>query len=232
MKVLDKGFVELQGVFGDELTVVNCARVSFGRQKTEMGDDDVRLVNYLLRNRHYSPFRHVMFRFHVKAPEFVMRQWYKHVIGAEWSAGSFAPFHAWNEISGRYVRLEDVYLPSQWRLQSASSKQGSGDPIEDATAIDTRYRETIATIMDAYRSMLEEGVAREMARMILPMSIYTEAIWTCSFQAVMNFLELRLEAHSQWEIREYAGAVRDLVAEKFPILMRCWQEVHHDTPSS
>jgi thymidylate synthase (FAD) len=122
--------------------------------------------------------------------------------------------------------------PHTRRANTCGRSDLDGDPIEDATAIDTRYRETIATIMDAYRSMLEEGVAREMARMILPMSIYTEAIWTCSFQAVMNFLELRLEAHSQWEIREYAGAVRDLVAEKFPILMRCWQEVHHDTPSS
>jgi len=224
MIVLDKGFVELQDVFGDELTVVNCARVSFGKQKTDLGGEDVRLIKYLIRNKHFSPFRHVMFRFHIKAPEFVMRQWYKHVIGAEWSAGSFAPFHAWNEISGRYVRLEDVYIPDKWRVQSESSKQGSGGDIEDATAIDERYRETITGIMDAYHSLMEEGVAREMARMILPMSVYTESIWTCSFQAVMNFLELRLDDHSQWEIRQYAGAVRDMVKEKFPTLMDCWAE--------
>lgn len=226
MIVLDKGFVELQDVFGDELTVVNCARVSFGKQKTYLGGEDVRLIKYLIRNKHFSPFRHVMFRFYIKAPEFVMRQWYKHVIGAEWSAGSFAPFQAWNEISGRYVRLEDVYIPDKWRVQSESSKQGSGGDIEDATAIDGRYRETIAGIMDAYHSLMEEGVAREMARMILPMSVYTEAIWTCSFQAVMNFLELRMDDHSQWEIRQYAGAVRDMVKEKFPTLMDCWAEAH------
>jgi len=224
--VLDKGFVELQEVMGNELTAVNCARVSFGKQKTVMEDEDVRLTRYLIRNKHFSPFRHIMFRFHIKAPEFVMRQWFKHVIGAEWSAGSYAPFHSWNEISGRYVKLEDVHTPDEWRKQSISSKQGSdGIMAQDSHGeICALYETTIQDTIRAYNTMLEKGVAREMARVILPLSIYTETIWTCSFQAVMNFLELRLDPHAQKEIREYALAVESLVKDRFPVLTTCWLE--------
>lgn len=222
--VLDSGFVELQEVMGGETTIVNSARVSFGKQKQELEEEDIRLIRYLLKHKHMSPFRHLMFRFHIKAPEFVMRQWFKHVIGAEWTSCNAANFHAWNEISGRYVVMDEVYVPDVWRKQSTSSKQGSTGSVQDQDVVRQLYSDGISEIFKVYHSLLDQGVAKEQARLILPFSLYTETIWTCSFQAVMNFLELRLDSHAQWEIQEYAKAVQDLVKTKLPILTKCWEE--------
>ena len=124
-KVLDAGFVKLIDTFGDELTIVNAARVSFGVQKTELSKSDIGLIRYLYRHKHYSPFRHLMFRFHIKAPEVVMRQLYKHVVGIEATSDSAVKDHAWNEISGRYKPVVDYYYPTVWRKQSSDSKQAS-----------------------------------------------------------------------------------------------------------
>jgi len=222
--VLDKGFVELQEMFGDEKTVVNCARVSFGKQVEVLEDRDIRLIRYLIRHKHQSPFRHLMFRFHIKAPEMVMRQWYKHVIGAEWSAGSYAPFHAWNEISGRYVVMEEIYQPDVWRRQSEDSKQGSGGVMDEQEDCAALYQDAVDHAMTVYHDLIERGVAKEEARLVLPLSLYTETIWTCSFQAVMNFLDLRLDSHAQWEIREYARVVQQLIQTAVPILYECWSD--------
>jgi len=224
--VLDHGFLDCQEIMGNELTVVNSARVSFGKQKNGIGEEDTRLLRYLIRNKHFSPFRHIMFRFHIKAPEFVMRQWYKHVVGAEWSASSFAPFHAWNEISGRYVPLTEFYQPESWRSQSTSSKQGSGDLLDSDTQESCThvYNEFLETMNRTYELLLEKGVAKEQARSVLPLSVYTEAIWTCSFQSAMNFLELRLDKHAQWEIREYATVLQKILNEKLPLLMSIWKD--------
>jgi thymidylate synthase (FAD) len=225
INVLDKGFVDCQEVFGDELTVVNCARVSFGKQKTVMDEDDLRLLRYLIKNKHFSPFRHVMFRFHIKAPEFVMRQWYKHIIGAEWSsAGAYAPFHAWNEISGRYVPLTEFYVPDQWRKQSTNSKQGSSGFFETDNEFAPQYNEYIDQMSKLYNSFIELGVAKEQARILLPLSVYTETIWTCSFQAVMNFLELRLDPHAQLEIQEFAKAIEEIVVAHMPNVVEVWNK--------
>ena len=111
MKVLDKGFVEVIDTLGNDLTVVNSARVSFGKRKTKWDKSDERLVRYLAKHKHHSPFRHLQIQFHIKAPEFVMRQWYKHVVGIETTSNSSTKDHAWNEISGRYVPVEDFYTP-------------------------------------------------------------------------------------------------------------------------
>ena len=115
MKVLDKGFVEVIDTLGDDLTVVNSARVSFGKRKTKWDKSDERLVRYLAKHKHHSPFRHLQIQFHIKAPEFVMRQWYKHVVGIETTSNSSTKDHAWNEISGRYVPVEDFYIPEVFR---------------------------------------------------------------------------------------------------------------------
>ena len=126
-KVLDKGFIEVVDSLGDDLTVVNSARVSFGKRKKYWDKSDERLVRYLAKHKHYSPFRRLQVQFHIKAPEFVMRQWYKHVVGIETTSNSSAKDHAWNEISGRYVEVEDFYYPSVWRKQSDDiNKQGKG----------------------------------------------------------------------------------------------------------
>ena len=117
-KVLDKGFIEVIDSLGNDLTVVNSARVSFGKRKSTWSASDRRLCKYLAKHKHYSPFRHLQVQFHIKAPEFVMRQWYKHVVGIETTSNSSAKDHAWNEISGRYVPVADFYNPSVWRKQT------------------------------------------------------------------------------------------------------------------
>jgi len=121
--VLDKGFIEVVDSLGNDLTVVNSARVSFGKRKSVWSAADRRLVKYLAKYKHYSPFRHLQVQFHIKAPEFVMRQWYKHVVGIETSSSHSTKDHAWNEISGRYVPVEDFYTPDVWRKQSEDKKQ-------------------------------------------------------------------------------------------------------------
>ena len=222
--VLDHGFVVLQDVMGGALAVVNTARVSFGKQKEELADDDLRLLRYLIRHKHTSPFRHVMFRFHVKAPEMVMRQIYKHVVGSEWFAPASSQLHGWNEISGRYVELHDIYRPSVWRAQSKNSKQGSEGVVDGSEELTQEYNDLMDRVLGFYHRLCEKGVAKEQARSILPFSTYTECIWTVSFQAVMNFLELRLDSHAQYEVQEYARAVRQIVEAKTPVLYRCWME--------
>ena len=116
--VLDKGFIEVLDHIGDDLTVANSARVSFGKRKNKYDKNDERLVSYLAKHKHFSPFRHLVVQFHIKAPEFVMRQWYKHVVGIETTSSYPTKDHAWNEISGRYVPIEEYYIPTVWRQQS------------------------------------------------------------------------------------------------------------------
>lgn len=226
LMVLDHGFVDLQDVMGNALTVVNTARVSFGKQKEELDENDVKLIRYLIKNKHTSPFRHVMFRFHLKAPEFVMRQIFKHVVGSEWFAPVSSQLHGWNEISGRYVELYDLYEPTEWRIQSKNSKQGSEGVFEQniSSNISKEYNELTLKLLEFYHKICEMGVAKEQARVILPFSTYTECIWTVSFQSIMNFLELRLDIHAQYEIQEYAKAIRLVVEKTTPILYQCWME--------
>ena len=129
-KVLDKGFIEVIDSLGNDLTVVNSARVSFGKRKTKFDKSDERLVRYLAKHKHYSPFRHLQVQFHLKAPEFVMRQWYKHVVGIETTSNSSTKDHAWNEISGRYVEYDEFYEPTIYRKQSDDNKQASEGQFE------------------------------------------------------------------------------------------------------
>ena len=124
-EVLDKGFIEVVDSLGNDLTVVNSARVSFGKRKEKWDKSDERLVRYLAKHKHYSPFRHLQVQFHIKAPEFVMRQWYKHVVGIETTSNSSTKDHAWNEISGRYVEYDEFYEPTIYRKQSDDNKQAS-----------------------------------------------------------------------------------------------------------
>jgi len=226
VKVLDKGFIEVIDTLGTDLTVVNSARVSFGNRKEEWDDGDTKLVSYLVKNKHTSPFRHIQVQFHIKAPEFVMRQWYKHVTGIETTSNSATKDHAWNEISGRYTLVDDFYIPEFWRLQSTDNKQASHGqlhPMHNKIA-DQRYKELLGEIDRVYHNLLDMGVAREQARILMPLSQYTEVYWLGSFQAIMNFLELRDHPHAQWEIREYAGVMKDMMYELFPKVTKLWFE--------
>jgi thymidylate synthase (FAD) len=227
-QVLDKGFIDVVDSLGNDLTVVNSARVSFGKRKTKFDKSDERLVRYLAKYKHYSPFRHLQVQFHVKAPEFVMRQWYKHVVGIETTSNSSAKDHAWNEISGRYVPVSDYYEPSVWRKQSDDNKQASEGVLDDLQQkrMTSAYNEYMRQVEMTYDRMINAGMAKEQARIILPLNQYTEVYWTASFQAVMNFIELRNEKTSQWEIQEYAKVLLESMKEVFPKTTELWSEAH------
>ena len=206
MDILDRGYVELLEVFGDELTVVNAARVSYGSQKQKLDDRDIKLISYLKTHKHFSPFRHIFFRFIIKAPEVVMRQMMKHVVG--------------------YKPIEDFYIPEIWRKQSPSSKQASDgvlDESDNQKAIKI-FNETNDIIQKCYTDLLSLGVAKEQARMILPLNMYTSVMWTMSFQALANFIELRDEPTAQYEIQLYAKAMKSMMQQKCPILSKLWFE--------
>lgn len=226
IKILDKGFVKSLEKFGDELTVVNAARVSFGIYKDTLDEKDIKLIKYLIKNKHFSPFRHIFVRFHIKAPEFIMRQWYKHVVGIETTSMHCSQLHGWNEISGRYTNNMEFYFPEIWRSQSSNNKQGSGDDLDNQLQPQCKilFEQSMETINQTYKKLLDLNVAKEQARIILPMNIYTEVIWTASFQAIMNFIELRLDNHAQYEIRLYAEAINEIIQEYFPILHKVWTE--------
>ena len=140
IEVLDKGFVEVLGFLGTDLTVANSARVSFGKRKNIYDKSDYRLVHYLAKHKHFSPFRHLVVQLHIKAPEFVMRQAYKHVVGIEATSSYPTKDHAWNEISGRYVPVEEYYIPKNWRQQSEDSKQASVGEIEQQEEAANTYQ--------------------------------------------------------------------------------------------
>ncbi|KAA0211454.1 MAG: FAD-dependent thymidylate synthase [Ignavibacteriaceae bacterium] len=220
--VLDKGFIEIIDHIGSDLTVVNSARVSFGKRKSQYDENDRKLVKYLAKHKHWSPFRHLVVQFHIKAPEFVMRQWYKHVVGIETSSSYPTKDHAWNEISGRYVPVKDFYRPSNWRKQSDNNKQASEGSIENQIAAEEIFDECMNDILDSYNRLLELGVAKEQARLLLPLNQYTEVYWTASFQAITNFIELRDEDTAQWEIRQYSIAMKEMVTEIYPETMSIW----------
>ena len=220
--VLDKGFVEVIDSLGSDLTVVNSARVSFGKRKEKFTDGDRKLVRYLAKYKHFSPFRHIQVQFHIKAPEFVMRQWYKHVVGIETTSNSSTKDHAWNEISGRYVPVEDFYTPEIFRQQSEDNKQATEGAVEDQETAKHQWYVAMFHAKEQYDKLLKMGVGKEQARGILPLNQYTEVYWTASFQAIMNFIELRYEKTSQWEIQEYAKVLLDIVTELFPETTKAW----------
>ncbi len=226
--VLDKGFIEVVDSLGNDLTVVNSARVSFGKRKSVWSASDRRLCHYLAKYKHYSPFRHLQVQFHIKAPEFVMRQWYKHVVGIETSSSHSTKDHAWNEISGRYVPVEDFYTPDVWRKQSEDNKQASEGVLDELQQkrMTSTYNEYMRQVEMAYDRMIDAGMAKEQARIILPLNQYTEVYWTASFQSIMNFIELRNEKTSQWEIQEYAKALLECTSNTFPKITEIWAEAH------
>ena len=228
IQVLDKGFIEVVDSLGSDLTVVNSARVSFGKRKTKFDKSDERLVRYLAKYKHYSPFRHLQVQFHVKAPEFVMRQWYKHVVGIETTSNSSAKDHAWNEISGRYVPVEEFYVPEVWRKQSEDNKQASEGVLDDLQQkrMSSVFNEYMRQVEMAYDRMIDAGMAKEQARIILPLNQYTEVYWTASFQAIMNFIELRNEKTSQWEIQEYAKVLLEQMKVVFQKPTKLWSDAH------
>jgi thymidylate synthase (FAD) len=210
IQVLDHGFVRLDGVLADDLSVVNAARVSFARRKEVMDESDEGLIRFLLRERHGTPFEHNSFRFHVRCPLFVAREWFRHRVGS------------FNEFSMRYARAtDDFYVPEPEDVRSQVGKPGaySFEPVDDELAERTRaelqdvYDHAYAT----YERLVEAGVARELARSVLPVGAYTEFYWTVNARSLMNFVSLRAAESAQREIRRYAEAVERFLAEHMPV---------------
>ena len=226
--VLDKGYIEVVDKLGDDLTPVNAARVSFGGRSEDFTDKDKRLSKFLMKHKHFSPFRHQHVMMIIKAPEFVLRQWYKHVVGIETTSTHSTKDHAWNEISGRYVEVEDFYFPEVWRKQSEDNKQASDGQLEgiDSDVAKNIYEDHMRLTIQHYETLLMKGVAKEQARIILPLSQYTQVWWTASFQSIMNFIELRDEPTSQVEIQEYARALKEIMLDVFPETTQLWSETY------
>jgi thymidylate synthase (FAD) len=210
IQVLDHGFVRLDGAMADDLSVVNGARVSFARRKTEMDDSDAGLIRFLMRDRHGTPFEHNAFRFHVRCPIFVAREWFRHRVGS------------FNEFSMRYARAtDDFYVPEPEDVRSQVGKPGaySFEPVSDELAESTReeLRAVYETAYATYERLVEQGVARELARAALPFGAYTEFFWTVNARSLMNFVSLRAAETAQREIRRYADAVERFLEDRMPI---------------
>ncbi len=194
--------VELVDSMGSDLSVVNAARVSFAKVATEFTDKDVKLINYLAKHNHWTPFAHAFVSLRIKAPIFVARQAVKHQVGL-----------AWNEVSRRYVDDEpEFYWPKQWRGRPVNAKQGSEGVLN--WQVDPRC---IQIALDTYMSAIKHGVAPEQARVVLPQNTMTEWIWSGSLAAFARVCKLRLDPHAQLEIQELAQGIKALVEPLFPV---------------
>jgi len=214
--VLDgKGCVELQDTFGSDLTVVNAARVSFAKEVCEFKEGDRKLINYLVKHNHISPFFHPQIRFRLKMPIFVAREWFRHTIG-----------FSRNEVSRRYVDDEpEIFIPEELRARDSNKKQGSKDSsIENNDAMVQKIRDFSNQSLELYNELLKEQVAPEVARGVLPQNMYTEFIETASLYGYMRLCRLRLDPQAQKEIREYATLISKLLEQKFPASMKAFFE--------
>lgn len=236
ISVLDKGYVRLVDKMGSDLSIVNAARVSYDKASAEFSDRDERLLNFLLREGHLSPFRHATVCFEIYAPLMVARQHWKYAVASTFVDDQ----NGWNESSRRYVtENEEFYIPKgfEWRSVPENLKQGSGGPWYEHNGIWTaeewthRLEEYVDRGLTLYDEALEAGLAPEQARLFLPAyGMYVRYRWTVSLAGVLHFLDQRLAHDAQAEIQAYAKAVAELVEENFPKTWRAWNE--HNTNDS
>jgi thymidylate synthase (FAD) len=215
IKTLDRGFVKLVDFMGGDLRAVNSARVTFGGE-SKGEEKDKMLIKYLIEHSHHTPFEHCVFQFHIKCPIFVARQWMRHRMCS------------YNEVSARYTEVKDeFYAPCQFRAQDMNNKQGSisSEDLDNEKLIKI-YNESIEAAYQSYKKLLEAGVAREMARGILPVAQYTQFYWTINARSLMNFITLRADSHAQYEIRVYAQAVAEIFKEKMPWSYEAFTALH------
>lgn len=233
------GFVKLVQVNADDLMVVNAARVSFRKQSEwvseekmsshggpvkRLDESDQKVLEFLMRNHHGTPFEHTFFQFHVRAPIFVFREWHRHRIGI-----------SINEESARYVPLKpDFYVPDAEHCRKQVGKPGRykfeqmqpGEAQSMCEAMETSY----ATSFAIYEAMMREGVAKEIARAVLPVGIYSQMLWTCNARSLMAFLNLRNADTALREIKDYAQAMEDIFAEHMPVTHKAFIEVGRMAP--
>ena len=196
--------VTLVDRMGDDLSIANAARVSFAKWRDELDEKDKRLIRYLARHGHWTPFAHVQLTLRVKAPIFVARQLGKHQVGL-----------VWNEVSRRYVDdTPEFYFPPAWRKRADNVKQGSSDEIID---VGLAPNSAVQHALNIYQELLGKGVAPEMARMILPQNMMTQWVWTGSLMAFARVASLRLDPHTQVETQLIAEAISDICARCFPV---------------
>lgn len=210
IRVLDRGHIELVDRCGSDLSVVNFARASFGKFKTELEEGDAKLIHFLMRNRHGTPFESIDFTFHVKAPLCVVREWQRHRIAS------------YNELSGRYVELEpEFYIPDLDAMRTQVGKPGaySFRAMDDEVAMRMRIvmMEMCEKAFEAYQLMLDAGVARELARNVLPLALYTQFFFKTNARALMNFLSLRNASNAMHEIQLYAQAIEQEFEKAAPL---------------
>jgi thymidylate synthase (FAD) len=219
--VLDHGHIVLMDHMGDDAAIVQAARTCY-QKGTKKVNDDRNLIRYLMRNRHSSPFESCVAKFHVKLPIFVERQWARHR-----TAG-------WNEVSARYSELpEEYYIPRTEDVcaQSKINKQGRDEPIESASADAFRAhsKDVARYAFDVYHTSLECDIARELARISLPLGTYTEKVWWINLKNLLDFLSLRMDSHAQWEIRQYANIIgHQIVATLFPLVWEAFVDYRLD----
>ena len=201
--------VNLIDVMGTDLSVVNAARVSFAKESNEFSNKDAKLINYLAKHNHWSPFGHASLQFRIKAPIFVARQLVKHQVGL-----------VWNEVSRRYVDDEpEFYIPSEWRLKADDKKQGSSDE-----TIEYNLGSTLEFVKTTYQNMLKANIAPEMARMILPQNLYTEWYWSGTLMAFARVCNLRCKPDTQWETQQIANLIDIESKQHFPT---SWRALRH-----
>src|SRR5690625_5253789 len=221
INVLNNGYVRLRDVMGEDRTVANAARVSFDKRTEELDEKDERLIAFLAREGHDSPFRHASLQFEVYAPLMIARQWWKYAIGSDHE------MDAWNESSRRYItENNEFYVPQadEWRSYPEKGiKQGSGEPIE-AYKEDSYYRALELQVKRGerlYNEAMADGIAPEQARLFLPAyGMYVRYYWTASLQSVAHLIKQRTADDAQYEFRLYAEAVRELAGERFPVSLR------------
>ena len=217
---LDKGFVRLIDVMGDDSSIVQAARVSYGKG-TKSVRQDRGLIRYLMRHRHTTPFEMVEFKFHVKLPIFVARQWIRHRTANV------------NEYSGRYSEMhDDFYLPApeQLRPQSTTNRQGRSEeviPEERSKEIRSSLEDHQNASFEHYKNLLDSNLAREISRINLPLSNYTEWYWKIDLHNLFHFLKLRMDDHAQYEIRVYAEIMADMVKAAVPVAYEAFEDYSH-----
>lgn len=206
--------LELIRISGSDLDIVNAARVSYGKISTQLTEKDAKLIHFLMEHNHTSPFEHNQLSFRVKAPIYVTREWMRHRM------------NSFNEISYRYVKAKiEFYVPRHWRYQDKVNKQASSGAFSDES-LKQAYLKSLELAYQAYELLLSQGVAREQARGILPVCIYTEFIYTCNLHSLMHFLKLRLDSGAQQEIRAYAYGIFLLAEKHFPLALGSWKKLH------
>lgn len=215
VRVHNHGFVGLQDFMGSDAAIVQAARTSYAKE-TQITRDDAGLINYLMRKRHTSPFEMAEMKFHIRAPIFVLRQLVRHRTANL------------NEESGRYSVMEDDYfIPETSAVtgQSTTNKQMSGGKLD--IGVQTSAKTLISTAglaaFETYQFLLNSGVAREMARVVLPLGTYSTVVWKCDLHNLLHMLHLRLDEHAQQEIRDYAEVIFNFVKQKFPVTVAAWE---------